>query len=140
MEPTSSNTNRRRRSRTTRWLHLLVAAVIVHQMIMSALMQVPNAQRHRLGNLWWHFHEYGGLISFLILLAFWLWSIKRSSGETGFGDWFPWFSADSRTALWRDIGDYLRAARSAQRASCGCRRPALLPRWRRWCKASACCW
>ncbi len=103
--------SQRRRSRTTRWLHLLLAAVIVHQMIMSAVMQVPNAQHHRLGNVWWKFHEYGGLGSFVILLLFWIWSVRRSASETGFGDWFPWFSVEKRAALWRDIGTYVRAAR-----------------------------
>lgn len=125
MKPTPPNiaTKQRPRSRTTRWLHLLVAAVVVHQMIMSTLMQVPNVQHHRVGNVWWEFHEYGGLSSFVILLAFWLWSIKRSAAETGFGDWFPWFSADRRAALWCDIGDYLRAARKLRLPTPGAATP-----------------
>lgn len=34
-------------------------------------MQVPNAQHHHAGNLWWQFHEADGLICFVILLLFW---------------------------------------------------------------------
>lgn len=111
LTPPSIAISQRFRSRTTRWLHLLLAAVIVHQMVMSAVMQVPDPKRGHPGNVWWHFHEYGGLTAFLILLLFWLWSIRRSVGETGFGDWFPWFFTDRRVALWRDVGNYLHAAR-----------------------------
>lgn len=109
-KPPDPTVGLRRRSRTTRWLHLLLATLVVHQMIMSTLMQVPNAQHHRAGNLWWQFHEVGGLSCFVILLLFWVWSMARGARETRFGDWFPWFSSDSRAALWHDVGDYLRTA------------------------------
>ena len=111
MTSMQSSQGTRRRSVTTRWLHVLLAVVIVHQMVMSAIMQVPNPKRGHPGNVWWEFHEYGGLTSFAILLMFWIWSVRRNASETGFGDWFPWFSGEKRAALWRDIGDYLRAAR-----------------------------
>lgn len=77
------------RSRLTRWLHLLLAVAIVHQMVMSTIMQLPNAAHGRPGNIWWPFHKFGGLTTFVILLLFWLWSFKRSAAETGFGAWFP---------------------------------------------------
>ena len=98
------------RSRITRWVHLLLALIIVHQMVMSAVMQVPNLERGRSGNLWWSFHEYGGLGAFLIVLLFWGWSVVRDGRETGCGEWFPWFSAARRYALWQDICSYFRAA------------------------------
>lgn len=121
--PTDIAIGLRHRSRTTRWLHLLLAALVIHQMIMSAVMRVPNAQHHRVGNLWWLFHQAGGLGCFIVLLAFWLWSIIRSVDETGFGAWFPWFSADRRAALWRDTVDYLRAARQLRLPAPGATTP-----------------
>jgi len=109
--PANAVPAQRARSRRTRWLHLLLAAVIVHQMVMSAIMQIPNPRRGHPGNVWWDFHQYGGLTSFVILLAFWVWSLRRSAAETGFGDWFPWFSAARLRALWRDVTDYAVAIR-----------------------------
>lgn len=98
------------RSRVRRWLHLLLAAVIVHQMVVSAVMEVPNPKHGHPGNLWWSFHEYGGLVAFAVVFLFWAASLVRTAAVTGPGAWFPWWSPIRLKALRDDAAGYLRAA------------------------------
>lgn len=97
----------RTRNRATRWLHLLLAALIVHQMVMSAVMELPNPRRGHPGNLWWSFHEYGGLLTFSAIFLFWVLRVARQAGTTAWGEWFPWFSKVRLQALGQDILRYL---------------------------------
>ena len=98
------------RNHLTRWMHLFLAVLIVHQMVMSAVMEVPNPRRGHLGNLWWSFHEYGGLLTFSVVFLFWVFRITRQVGTTAWGEWFPWFSRARLRALWQDVLRYLHEA------------------------------
>lgn len=102
-------TRTRIRSRITKWIHLLLAVLIVNQMVMSLVMEPPNPRRGHAGNLWWFIHEYGGLVTFIAVCSFWAWGIVRRSGETPVSDWFPWFCARRREALVEDIVRHVHA-------------------------------
>lgn len=100
----------RTHNRATRWLHLSLAVLIVHQMVMSAVMQIPNPRRGHPGNLWWSFHEYGGLLTFSAVFLFWVFRVTRCASTTAWGEWFPWFSKIRRQAFGQDVQRYLQAA------------------------------
>lgn len=97
----------RTRNRTTRWIHLLLAVLIIHQMVMSAVMEIPSPRRGHPGNLWWSFHEYGGLLTFSAVFLFWVLQITRRVGTTALEEWFPWFSRAHLQALKQDVLRYL---------------------------------
>ena len=97
-----------KRSFTTRALHLLLTVAIVHQLFISLIMKIP---RHgRPGNTGFELHEYVGIASMGIIVAFWFWTLVRRS-EHGIGEILPWFSASRRRALYDDILTHLRAIR-----------------------------
>lgn len=86
-------------SRTTRWLHLLIALAIVAQMIMS-LIEEPRLDPPE--NFWFEVHEKVGLASLALLFVFWIWAVLRRR-EEGLGHFFPWFSASRLRELSRDL-------------------------------------
>ena len=96
------------RSPLTKLLHFAVAACVVHQLVISQIMQPPTATAA--GDLAWQAHRAVGLASLGLLLAFWVWVLFRR-GEASVDRLLPWFSAKLRGALLRDIGDHLRVLR-----------------------------
>ena len=97
------------RSLSTQLLHLAVAVSVVHQLLISQIMQPPAATAA--GDLAWQLRRAMGLASFGFLLAFWIWVLVRR-GEASAGRLWPWFSATDRGDLLRDIADQLQALRS----------------------------
>ncbi len=103
------------RSRLTRCLHGLVAIAVVHQLSVSLLMQAPEEGEVEsgLGGLLFEFHETVGLVTFGIILAYWLWSLMRR-GETSLGQLVPWFSAPGLAALGDDLREHWHSLRRRQ--------------------------
>jgi cytochrome b561 len=83
-------------SHLTRILHLLLLLAVLNQLITSQLIQrpLPGDAPSALFSL----HEYVGLATFVIVFAFWLWTLLRR-GETRFVRLFPWFSPRHMKAL-----------------------------------------
>ena len=67
---------------TTRLLHLILAAAIIHQLFGSYVMHSPRPSG-RQGNFAFSLHEFVGLASVAILALFWLWIVVRRK-EHGF--------------------------------------------------------
>lgn len=88
------------RSKRTRWLHLLLAVAVVHQLFISLVMVAPEANRP--GNSFFELHEWVGLFTLGLLVIFWIWTLVRR-GETRFGRLFPWLSGMRRAAVWADV-------------------------------------
>jgi cytochrome b561 len=101
-----------KRSLATRLLHLLMAAAIIHQLVVSLFMQMPRPSR-RSGDLAFDLHEIIGLASLGILLLFWVWTVIRRY-EHGFSDLVPWFSSVRRKAAIEDLGLHLAAIRKGK--------------------------
>lgn len=95
------------RSLPTRILHTVLGAAIVHQLVISWLMEEPKPGR-RLGNFAFTLHEFVGLASFGVLVLYWIWVLVRRR-ERGPGALFPWLSAARWRAILDDIRDHLRA-------------------------------
>lgn len=91
-------------SRFTKLLHLLVAAAVVHQLVISLVMTRPAHGRP--GDSLFELHEWVGLVSLGVLLIFFLWVIVRRR-ETTAGMLYPWFSSHRRRALWVDLNAHL---------------------------------
>lgn len=89
------------RSLAARLLHLLLAAAIVHQLVVSLFMQKPEPPG-RPGNLGFELHESVGLASVGILVIFWLWTLLRRR-QHGVPALVPWFSATRRRAVAADL-------------------------------------
>jgi cytochrome b561 len=99
-------------SLVTRVLHLLVAAAVVFQLANSLPMRVPWPGRPPLSNFeagTFALHEYAGLVSFAIVVVFWLWLLVRRQG-TDLGLLFPWFSRQRLADLREDIMLHVRSA------------------------------
>ncbi|MCF8467226.1 MAG: cytochrome b/b6 domain-containing protein [Sneathiella sp.] len=90
--------------RFTRVLHLLFAVGIVAQLFVSEWMHHPRPDKP--GNFLYEIHEYLGIALLIVLLVHWLWSLVRG-GPVSLGQFFPWFTAARRAALWADIRLYL---------------------------------
>lgn len=97
------------RSLTTKLLHLLLAAAIVHQLVITAFMHRPS-HSHPGGNLAYAFHQDVGLASIAILFAFWLWAFIRHR-EHGIAALVPWFSRSRRKAVFDDLLRHLQHLR-----------------------------
>ena len=95
----------------TKLLHLLIAAALVHQLLISLIMVVPA--RNRPGNSYFELHEWVGVVSLGLLVTFWTWTLVRR-GETRFGMLFPWFSGARRSAFWADLKAHLASLRRGQ--------------------------
>ena len=102
-----------RHSLITRVLHVAVAAAILVQLSTSWVMRMPRpaGTRSTTEILAFSAHQYLGLGSLAILLAFWLWALMRR-GETRIGALVPWFSPGRRAALMADAAAELRALTS----------------------------
>lgn len=93
-----------RRSWLTRALHALLALAVTHQLLVSLVMEEPEAGEAE--GLLFELHETVGLATLGILLAFWLWTLARR-GETPLGALFPWLSSGRLRGLAADVGRHL---------------------------------
>ncbi len=87
------------RSLPTRVLHLCLALVVLHQLIVGSVMQAPRGTLA--GDGFWQAHRIVGIAGLFVLFAFWGWTLLRRD-EARAGSLFPWFSAAGRHAVWRD--------------------------------------
>lgn len=92
----------------TKVLHLILAAAVVHQLLISLLMQAPG--RGRAGDSLFELHELGGLLSLATLVIFFIWTATRKTG-TPTGLLFPWASPQRMRALAADIRLHVAGAR-----------------------------
>jgi cytochrome b561 len=76
-----------KRSDLTRLLHLVLLVAIVHQLLNSEFMRRPLPGDPP--SVLYVMHEYIGLTSFGVVLAFWVWTLARR-GETRLDTLFPW--------------------------------------------------
>lgn len=85
------------RSHVTRFLHLLLLVMVLHQVIGSQFMERPFPGDEPA----WPFllHEWVGIAAFGVLAAFWAWILLRDRRETPLCRLLPWFSI----AGWRAV-------------------------------------
>ncbi len=76
-----------KRSNLTRVLHLVLLVAVVHQLLNSEFMSQPEPGDAP--SVLYEMHEYIGLASFGVVLAFWVWTLVRR-GETRLDTLFPW--------------------------------------------------
>jgi cytochrome b561 len=90
----------------TKALHLILLVAVLHQLVSSRLMIPPG--RTTKENLAYETHEYVGLASLAVVIAFWMWSLVRTR-EVGFSDLFPWFSPSRTASVWKDLLAHVKA-------------------------------
>lgn len=93
------------RSITTRILHFLLLAIVIHQLIGSNFIERPLPGEAP--ELPYQLHTWVGIAGFIAVFAFWIWSLIRR-GETSFSALIPWFSSAHRQALSADIRKHMR--------------------------------
>ena len=86
---TNAVTQGRPPSHLTRVLHLLLLVAVLTQLITSQFIERPLPGEAP--SVIYSLHEYVGLGTFVIVFAFWCWTLIRQ-GETKFGRLFPWLS------------------------------------------------
>ncbi|MCB1970690.1 MAG: cytochrome b/b6 domain-containing protein [Geminicoccaceae bacterium] len=96
-------------SRATRLVHAGLAIAIILQLATAQFMQSPR--RDRPGDSIFELHEIFGLLAMALALAFWVVLIMRHRG-TEPGRLVPWFSAERRSAMFRDLGRFLSSLRA----------------------------
>jgi cytochrome b561 len=97
-EPAAGHTVKR--SNLTRLLHLLLLVSVLHQLIGSEFLSRPLPGEAP--SLLWRLHEYIGMGSLGVVLAFWVWAVARH-GETRLAELFPWASPSRTRAIFSDI-------------------------------------
>lgn len=98
-----------RHSLFTKALHALLALSITHQMLISLVMAVPRPPSQPIETPF-QLHSWVGVVSFGIVIVFWLWTLARR-GEAGIGAFIPWFSSVRRRAILDDLRAYGTALR-----------------------------
>jgi cytochrome b561 len=93
------------RSQTTRVLHLGLLLLILHQLIGNQFMHRPFPGDPP--SLIWDLHEYLGMVSLVVVGAFWVWTLVRRR-ETPIGRLLPWFSVERLRDVWDDTTAQLR--------------------------------
>lgn len=93
------------RSSLTRIMHLLLLIVVLHQLIGSQFVRMPLPGDPPSWML--SLHEYAGLGNFVIVAAFWIWTLVRR-GETRLGRLLPWFSIARLRDVIADLGAQIR--------------------------------
>lgn len=91
--------------RFTRLLHLLIAAGITIQMLLTLVMVHPKPGRE--ANVFFEVHEILGVGLLGALVVHWLWSFVRR-GPVPVAQLFPWFSGERLQAVKDDAASYLR--------------------------------
>ena len=89
-----------KRSMLTKILHGLLLTAVIHQLVVSLLMEGPRPGQP--ANIFFTLHEYGGYGAFVLLCMFWIWSVVRP-GETRLDMLFPWFSSGRVKAVAADL-------------------------------------
>ncbi len=88
--------------RITRILHGLLALGILSQLLTSLIMVTPKPGRSP--NEFFEIHETIGTVLLGVLVLHWLWMLTSVyKGDPG--QLFPWFKAERRKALIRDVQD-----------------------------------
>lgn len=98
-------------STVTKVLHLLIAAAVVHQLVISLMMKKPGPETA--GDALFELHEWVGLFSLGLLLAFFLWTTTRRR-ETTIGMLYPWFSGHRLRALRMDVKAHLASLKAGR--------------------------
>ncbi len=100
------------KSLLTRALHGLLALAVVHQLLVSLVMEGPRHGHDAAGlpGALFDLHEGVGLFTFGVVLAFWLWAFVRRSG-TPVAMLFPWLSGQRLRAVKEDIARHAEAMR-----------------------------
>lgn len=95
-----SNSENLRRSLATRLLHGALLLSVLWQLIGSNFVERPRPARP--GNTMYEIHEFVGLATLGLVLAFWIWTLLRRR-ETPFAALFPWFSGQRLKAVRDDL-------------------------------------
>jgi len=98
------------RSHATRFLHLALLLIVLHQLLSSTVMERPMPGDEP----GWPYalHQQVGLVGLGVLALFWLWTLVRSPLETPLARLLPWASRSRATAVFDDVARLLRALRS----------------------------
>jgi cytochrome b561 len=107
-EPAGANTVKR--SALTRILHLVLLLAVAHQLLNSEFMSRP--EHGEPASVLYVMHEYTGLGSFGVVLAFWVWALLRR-GETRLDKLFPWLFP----ARMREIFSEIRSSKGLSGAA-----------------------
>jgi cytochrome b561 len=87
-------------STATKVLHAALLTCILWQLVFVQLAERPRVDRP--GNVFFTIHEWVGLVTFGLVVIFWLWSLVRHA-ETPVSVMFPWLSARRLAALGADL-------------------------------------
>jgi cytochrome b561 len=100
-------------SLTTRLLHGGLAFGISTQLLLSTFMEMPKPgdPRSALESIGFELHEVFGILSLLLIVAWFVWLFMRRS-EAQPGELFPWFAATSRRGMFESIQNAWAAMRA----------------------------
>ena len=103
-----------RYSRFIRFLHALIAVLIILQLTVSLVMEHPHARGPMSPDGLWYFrwHERIGIILCGLLVVSWLYRFATWKREAQ-GDAFPWLHASGRAALASELKSFARLRWSA---------------------------
>lgn len=99
-EPASAETVKR--SNLTRLLHVVLLVSVIHQLLNSEFMHRPDPGDAP--SVLYIMHEYIGLGSFGVVMAFWIWTLVRR-GETRLETLFPWLFPSRMREIFSEITD-----------------------------------
>lgn len=104
-------------SPTSRLLHMGMAVGVTLQLLLSTGMARPRPSivRSTLEGLAFSLHEYLGLLSLVLILA-WLWWLTRRRDEPTLDNLFPWVDQAGRSALTASVAIALQQARHGRLA------------------------
>ena len=89
------------RSHVTRFLHLTLLLIVLHQLASSLFMERPLPGDDPEGLFL--AHQVLGAAGLGIVTLFWVWTLVRHASETQLGALVPWFSARRLAALAQDL-------------------------------------
>ena len=90
----------------TRALHALLGLAVIHQLIISNVMQAPLNGKTE--NFAFEVHEAIGLTTLGVVALFWSWVLIRNV-DTSIGSLIPWFSSKRRVEVVNDIKSLARS-------------------------------
>jgi len=85
------------RSYLTRFLHLSVLVVVIHQLLTSTVMERPTPGDDP--ELPYSLHTWIGAAALFVLMLFWIWTLLRDRRETRLSQLVPWFSPSRLRAI-----------------------------------------
>jgi cytochrome b561 len=89
------------RSHVTRFLHLALLLIVLHQLASSQFMERPLPGDEPEGLFLTH--QWLGTVGLGVVTLFWLWTLARHASETSLGALVPWFSVRRLAALGGDL-------------------------------------